>query len=78
MEKIKIANIEKGNPVFCCDGCTHTGAWDAADGYDCKVYGDKARQTYSRRNFGTCPLNQKIKVKKTRGRVGQQKQKKVR
>lgn len=74
MDKIKIADIEKGNPVFCCDGCTHTGAWNAADGYECLAYGKRARQTYSRRVFGICPLNRKEKTKKVFKRVGQQKQ----
>jgi len=77
MAKLSVNVMDIGNPVFCCDGCTHTDGWNAGDGYGCKVYKDNARQTYSRRVFGTCPLNQKIKVKKVRGRVGQQKTKRM-
>lgn len=77
MERTKIAEIEKGNTVFCCDGCTHTNGWNAADGWQCAAYGKGARQTYSRRVFGICPMNRKEKAKKVFKRVGQQKTKRM-
>jgi hypothetical protein len=78
MDKVVVAQYDKGNPVFCCDGCSHTGVWDAANGYECLVYGDNARKTYSRRVFGVCPFNFKFKTRLGRKRVGQQKTKRNR
>ena len=56
-----------------CEGCKHSPWW-CATGYACSVYSDP-RKTFGYRN-GECAFNQKRKLtKKSKVRVGQQKQK---
>jgi hypothetical protein len=57
-----------------CEGCTKSPGW-VATGYQCGVYEDP-RKTYGYR-MGECAFNQHaVATKKSRVRVGQQKQKK--
>ena len=75
MDKIKLLDFEKSNPVFMCEGCNKAHRWSAT-GWKCRAYAEPLKVP-AIKNFGRCPLNQKEQVltekDKQRVRVGQQK-----
>jgi len=69
--------VKKSLIHIMCNGCTREGVTWTCTGYICPIYSDEGRELYAR--LGGCPFNKEEEVvKKSKVRVGQQKQRRFR